>query len=95
MIKNMLKTLVVLAVLACATGASAQSPWKVQQRYQRQWQRNNPSRVTPHRHPVRCQCPKHRVQPFRGLNLRVGKFNFQIGPSQPRYCPPPFFQLFR
>lgn len=87
--RNMLKILVVIAVLACATGAEAQSPWRVQQRYQRQWQRANPVKVERHRHPARCACPKHR-RPVKTFSLDIGRFNLRIGSQHT-----PFFNFYR
>lgn len=91
--KNIVKILAVIAVLACATGAEAQNPWRVQQRYQKQYQRDvrHPATARPLHNYRRPKPPVHQHrygQPKFQLNL--GKFNLSIG-GHSHQCPPFFF----
>ena len=84
--------LVVVALLACATGAEARSPWQIQQRYQKNYQRDirHPATSRPlynYRKPYPAWKQQRYGQP-KVFQFNLGKFRLSIGGGN--YCPQPF-----
>jgi len=95
--KNFVLALAAIAsLLIFPSVLDAQNPWKIQQKYQRQWKKDNYSRSVEKSHPSPYRSKYHRANCFpqkqyfllhrespigqKGFYIGIGKLNFSIIP---------------